>query len=149
MDPTPAEEALLDRVGVVFDTLDPVPGWIDEAARVAFTMRDLDAALIPLVDSVATTAVREHLDDGDSQWISFALDDLEIDVGSQRGRDGWRLVGQVTGPIEVLTVQTMSTSRQVAVDEFGRFRADVDAGTMCLRARTADGRTLRTQWVLL
>ncbi len=143
---TDLDEILLNQVAAVYDQLDPVPELVREAARGAFELRDLDAELVPLVESLATTAVRGGDED---QLVSFALDGLEIDLGSHRGRHGWQLVGQVTGDVTSMTVQTMAGSESVDVDGYGRFRAAVSARTLCLRLETPDGRQLRTQWVTL
>jgi hypothetical protein len=142
--PDPDAE-LLAIVSSVYNSLDPVPELVSQAARAAFELRDLDAQLLPLVESVATTAVRGEQD----QWVSFALDGLEIDLGSHRDSHGWRLTGQVTGRVSAMTVQTMAGSQDVEVDDYGRFRAAVNARTLCLRLQTPDGRRMRTQWVTL
>jgi hypothetical protein len=143
---TDPDEILLHQVAAVYDQLDPIPELVREAARAAFELRDLDAELVPLMESLATTAVRGGDED---QLVSFALDGLEIDLGSHRGRHGWQLVGQVTGDVTSMTVQTMAGSESVDVDGYGRFRAAVSARTLCLRLETPDGRQLRTQWVTL
>ena len=143
--PPDPDERLLSRLGSMYDELDPVPDVVSEAARAAFILRDLDAELIPLVESLATTFVRGESDN----WLSFALEDLEIDLGSRRERHGWQIVGQVTGAVREMFVHTMAGSEQVAVDSLGRFRAEVSARTLSLRLTTPDGRRLRTEWVSL
>jgi hypothetical protein len=80
--PVDPDELVLEQVRSVFEALDPVPHDVSQAARAVFWLRDLDAELIPLVESMGTTAVRGT----DDQWVSFALDDLEIDLGSRRRR---------------------------------------------------------------
>jgi hypothetical protein len=145
LSPHDPDEELLADVASVYDQLDPVPEVVTEAARAAFILRDLDAELIPLVESLGTTLVRGE----DDAWLSFALEGLEIDLGSRRERHGWRIVGQVTGAVQEMTVQTMSGSEPVDVDAHGRFRTAVSARTLSLRLTTADGRRLRTQWVSL
>lgn len=139
------DEAALDAVAAVFDQLDPVPETVHEAALAAFGVRDLDAELIPLVEAEATTPVRGDED----AWLSFALGEVEIDLGSRRQRNGWQLVGQVTGAVRELAVQTLAGVEPVDVDAHGRFRAAVSARTLSLRLVTPDGRRLRTQWVSL
>ncbi|WP_426567006.1 hypothetical protein ACPPVT_10905 [Angustibacter sp. McL0619] len=143
--PPDPDERLLSRLGSMYDELDPVPDVVSEAARAAFILRDLDAELIPLVESLATTFVRGESDN----WLSFALEDLEIDLGSRRERSGWQIVGQITGAVQEMTVHTLAGSEPVAVDEMGRFRAEVSARTLSLRLTTPDGRRLRTEWVSL
>jgi hypothetical protein len=144
MPPDP-DERLLAQLGSVYDQLDPVPDVVGEAARAAFILRDLDAELIPMVESMATTLVRGDAD----TWMSFALEDLEIDLGTRKERHGWQLVGQVTGAVTEMAVHTLAGSEPVAVDAFGRFRAEVSARTLSLRLTTPDGRRLRTEWVSL
>lgn len=140
------DEPVLTAVSRVFDGLDPVPQPVTEAAQAVLALRDLDAELLPLVESVATTAVRGEEEDA---WLSFAVEGLEIDLGSRRERHGWRLVGQVTGEVSEMSVQTLAGSEPVDVDAHGRFRTEVSARTLSLRLTTADGRRLRTQWVSL
>lgn len=143
--PHDSDEQVLESVARVFDQLDPVPTDVSEAARAIFALRDLDAELMPLVESLATTAVRGD----DDAWLSFALEGLEIDLGSRRERHSWQLVGQVTGAVTEMSVRTMAGVESVEVDAFGRFRAAVSAPTLSLRVTTADGRQLRTEWVTL
>ncbi|GAB3596672.1 hypothetical protein GCM10027446_23870 [Angustibacter peucedani] len=145
LQPHDPDEQLLVQLGEVYHQLDPVPSLVTEAARAAFLVRDLDAELVPLVEQLATTAVRGD-EDG---WLSFALEDLEIDLGSRRERHGWQIVGQVTGAVRDLSVHTLAGSEPVAVDDHGRFAAAVSARTLSLRLTTLDGRRLRTQWVTL
>ena len=144
MPPDP-DELLLAHLGSVYDQLDPVPDVVSESARAAFILRDLDAELIPMVESMATTLVRGDAD----TWMSFALEGLEIDLGSRRDRHGWQLVGQVTGDVAEMAVHTLAGFEPVAVDSFGRFRTEVSARTLSLRLTTPDGRKLRTEWVSL
>ena len=139
------DDPVLEAVGSVFDQLDPVPETVSEAARAAFAVRDLDAELIPLVEAEATTPVRGDED----AWLSFAVEGVEIDLGSRRQRHGWQLVGQVTGAVRDLAVQTLAGVEAVDVDAHGRFRAAVSARTLSLRLTTPDGRRLRTEWVSL
>jgi hypothetical protein len=143
--PPDPDERLLTELAAMYDQLDPVPDVVSEAARAAFILRDLDAELIPLVESMATTLVRGESDN----WLSFALEGLEIDLGSRRERHGWALVGQVTGAVREMFVHTLAGVEPVAVDSMGRFRAEVSARTLSLRLTTADGRRLRTEWVSL
>ncbi len=145
LSPHDPEDTLLTDLGSVYHQLDPVPGLVSEAARAAFLVRDLDAELIPMVEALATTAVRGDED----SWLSFALDGLEIDLGSRRERHGWQIVGQITGAVRDLTVHTMAGMEPVAVDAHGRFSTAVTARTLSLRLTTLDGRRLRTQWVSL
>jgi hypothetical protein len=143
--PSDPDERLLAHLGSVYDQLDPVPDVVSEAARAAFILRDLDAELIPMVESMATTLVRGEAD----TWMSFALEGLEIDLGSRKERHGWQLVGQVTGAVAEMAVHTLAGFEPVNVDAFGRFRAEVSARTLSLRLTTPDGRRLRTDWVSL
>ncbi|MGN6613011.1 MAG: hypothetical protein ACTHLJ_14660 [Angustibacter sp.] len=143
--PDDAHDPVLDALAALHDQLDPVPDLVAQSARAVFELRDLDAELMPLIESVGTTLVRGD-DDG---WLSFAVEGLEIDLGSRRERHGWQLVGQVTGPVRELAVHTLAGTEPVDLDAHGRFRAAVSARTLSLRLTTADGRRLRTQWVSL
>jgi hypothetical protein len=143
--PPDPDDALLAHLSAVHDQVDPVPELVSEAARAVFGLRDLDSELIPLVESMATTAVRGDED----EWLSFALEGLEIDLGSRRERHSWHLVGQVTGDVQEMSVHTLAGDEPVEVDAHGRFRTAVSARTLSLRVTTPDGRRLRTQWVSL
>lgn len=138
-------DPLLDAVAALHDQLDPVPELVTQSARAVFGLRDLDAELLPLVESAGGTLVRGDED----SWLSFAVEGLEIDLGSRRERHGWQLVGQVTGPVRELAVHTLAGTEPVDLDDHGRFRTAVSARTLSLRVTTADGRRLRTQWVTL
>jgi hypothetical protein len=138
------EDQLLAQVAHIYQQLDPVPELVAKAARAAFELRDLDSQLIPLVDALSTTPVRS----GTAQnFMSFALDDLEVDLGGSADRFGWRLVGQIVGAVSTVVVQSFSGTEQVSVDEHGRFSLVISAPTLCLKIQTPDGRQLRTQWV--
>ncbi len=143
--PQDPDEQVLEHLADVYHQLDPVPGLVAESARAVFGLRDLDSELVPLVEQAASTAVRGEQDG----WVSFAVDGLEIDLGSRRERHGWHIVGQVTGGVRELSVHTLAGAEPVAVDDHGRFSAAVSARTLSLRLTTSDGRRLRTQWVSL
>ncbi len=138
------EDRLLVEIANIYQQLDPVPELVAKAARAAFELRDLDSQLIPLVDALSTTPVRG----GTAQnFVSFALEDLEVDLGGSADRFGWRLVGQVIGAVSTVAVQSFSGMERVSVDEHGRFSLVISAPTLCLKIQTPDGRNLRTQWV--
>lgn len=143
--PEDGDEPVLAALASVYDQLDPVPPLVSEAARAAFELRDLDAEVMPLVESTAMTLVRGD----DDSWLSFAVEDLEIDLGARRELQGWQLVGQVTGAVRELTVHTLVGTQTVDVDAHGRFATAVSARTLSLRLTTPDGRRLRTEWVTL
>jgi hypothetical protein len=143
--PPSEEDAVLAALGQVYDQLDPVPDYVDEGARAVFELRDLDAQLIPLLELEATTLVRGATD----HWFTFALDGLEVELGAHRGRSTWELVGQVSGAVREMVVQTLTGAQPVAVDELGRFTATVSAPTLRLRLVTDAGKALRTEWVTL
>ncbi|GAB3694363.1 hypothetical protein [Angustibacter aerolatus] len=148
----PEDALLLAALGDLHDQLDPVPEHVRLAARAAIELRDLDAELLPLLEAEAGALVRgEPAAPGSrtDHWFSFALDDVEVELGARRGRTGWDLVGQVSAPVRALSVQTMTETDQVPVDELGRFSATVSAPTLRLRLVTPSGRALRTEWVTL
>ncbi len=137
---------LSELISSIFHQIDPVPEVVSKAARAAFEFRDLDAELIPLVDSLQTISVRsEHHEN----FISFALADLEIDISGSADRFGWHVLGQIAGPVSTVMVQTFTGAEPVSIDEYGRFSTVISAPTLCLRINTPDGRRLRTQWVTL
>jgi hypothetical protein len=143
-------EVVLLAVGEVFDQVDPPPPHVEEAARAAFTTRTIDEELLPLLQGHQLTPVRAQpvLDDA-QRWFSFADDQLEVEVGARRERHGWALIGQVTGPVASVWVQTLSELAPVDVDELGRFDATVSAGPVRLKLQSEGGRRVRTDWVTL
>lgn len=143
-------EMVLLAVADVFDQVDPPPAHVGEAARMAFSTRTLDEELLPLLQSQQLTAVRAQpmLDDA-QRWFSFADEQIEVEVGARRERHGWVLVGQATGPVESLWVQTLTELEPVQVDELGRFDVIVSAGPVRLKLLEAGGRRVRTDWVTL
>jgi hypothetical protein len=143
-------EVVLLAVGEVFDQVDPPPLHVEEAARAAFSTRTIDEELLPLLQGQQLTPVRAQpmLDDS-QRWFSFADDQLEVEVGARRERHGWALIGQVSGPVQSIWVQTLTELEPVDVDDLGRFDATVSAGPVRLKLLSARGRRVRTDWVTL
>lgn len=143
-------EVVLLAVAEVFDQVDPPPAHVEEAARAAFSTRTLDEELLPLLQGQTLTPVRaEPATDDAQRWFSFADSQLEVEVGARRERHGWALIGQVTGPVESIWVQTLTELEPVEVDELGRFDATVSAGPVRLKLQVMCGRRVRTDWVSL
>lgn len=144
---SPVDQRLLQRLGALFDQVDPPPAASYAAARSALSMRDPDAELIALVEQSAVAAVRGPT----HHAFTFAVDGFEIELAATRASRGWALVGQLTtaSAVDAVTVQTPASRTTVALDDLGRFQAEVPVGPVMLRLLVADERVLGTEWVCL
>jgi hypothetical protein len=148
--PWESDEALLGRLGAVFDELDPTPPEVVTEARALFGLRRLDEELAELVrdsaeDRGGLLVVRGE---GDVRLISFETGPVTVELQvTERGavRD---LVAQVTGAALVgAEVETSAGRRDVPIEDSLFTVEDVPAGLLRLRLRTAAGRHLVTSWV--
>lgn len=150
-----ADDALVERLRSVAGSVDAVPEHVVEAARAAFSLRDLDARLAELVsdsldldDRVGAGPVLRG--EGSPRSLTFETGDVSVDV-EVSGYDGRRrvvglAVGVSPGP---LTVEYDDGSVVHAdVDDLGRFAADVPAGRARLRLAAQD-RPVITAWTTI
>jgi hypothetical protein len=134
---------------------DHVPDEVRAAAYQAFAWRDPDARLAALVADSADPD-REQLapirDAGHPRLLTFARDDISIDVEVDEGTDSINLVGQLApvGPGKI-AVDHGGRTTEARADALGRFHVDgVARGPVRLRCTLdATGETVQTEWILL
>ena len=149
-EPYETDEALLGRLRLVVDQLDPVPGHLAEGAEALLGLRRLDEELAELVRDSAEEqgrllAVRGE---GDVRLISFETGPVtvELQVTERGGRRD--LVAQVSGTAVVRAEVETAGGRTPVVVEDSLFTVEgAPAGLLRLRLLTAAGRDLVTSWV--
>jgi hypothetical protein len=135
---------LLDLVGQVLDSTDPVPPDAVAAARSAdWASIDADLAELTFDSLLDESAVALRDVDSHLRSLTYIAGDrtVEIDVTADE------VVGRVepAGDIPVEVVQRTGR-RQVRVDDLGRFRAPVGPGPLRLQLSLPGGPTT-TPWV--
>ena len=158
-EPPAADEALVERLRAAARTGDGVPDHVLEAARAAFTLRDLDAELAQLVsDSADATGVggaarpEPVLMRGDEEprTLTFEAGSVTVDLEITAVDGLRRVVGIAAGarPGE-LTVEYDDGNRVGGpLDELGRFALEVPPGRVRLRIPAA-GTPVLTPWTTL
>jgi len=151
---SPNPDPLDDDLRRVVAAVDPVPGPVLDAARVAFTWRTVDEELAALVaDSAATLGLTAGVRSapGGPRLLTFEAPSLaiEVEVDEEGGR---RLLGQLVPPqpgeVEVLTPDGAVVA--VIADPLGRFLAeDVPAGPLRLVVTGPGGLRVATSWTTL
>lgn len=140
------DDELLDRLRLAAQVHDPVPADVLVAARGAFALRTLDEELADLLfDSLLDEDLVGVRGSGPRQ-LSFAADELAIDVDV----DEHGIVGQLAGPGAAgVELQTPDASVGAEVDDLGRFFLDrLPVGPFRLRIDLGD-RRVTTEWVNL
>jgi len=149
-EPYGTDEALLGRLRLVVDELDPPPPHLAEGAKALLGLRRLDEELAELVRDSAEEhgrllAVRGE---GDVRLISFETGPVTVELQvTERGglRD---LVAQVAGTAVVRAeVETAAGRSPVPVEDSLLTLDGAPAGLLRLRLLTAAGRDLVTSWV--
>lgn len=148
--PEESDGALLRRLRLVLDEVDPVPPQVVEDARPLLALRRLDEELAELVRDSAEERGRllTVRGEGDIRLISFETGPVtvELQVTERAGRRD--LVAQVSGTVLARAeVETGGGRQQVAVED-SLFTLDgAPAGLLRLRLLTATGNDLVTSWV--
>lgn len=138
-------DELLDELRRAFETLDPPPPKLLEAARAAFAFRDPDASLAELTAETSPAGAGLR---GTARLLTFAGENVTVEL-------------QVSpaGPVRVLTGR-LSPARPAAlrvrhsrgethaeVDGSGHFTASgIPAGQMMLHFTLPDATTVVTSW---
>ena len=149
-EPYETDEALLDRLRLVVDELDPMPMHIADGGKALLGLRRLDEELAELVRDSAEE--RDRLlavrGEGDVRLISFETGPVTVELQvTERGslRD---LVAQVSGTAVLRAEVETATGRSPVPVEDSLFSVDgAPAGLLRLRLLTAAGRDLVTSWV--
>jgi hypothetical protein len=122
-----SDEVLVERLREIARAADPVPAHVDELARAALATRTLDELARLLSDSDEGAAVLTRGEAGTTRLLSFATDDVAIEVQLETLGDGTVAVrGLVRGPAVpaptgVLVVVRGGPTRTVDTDEGGFF----------------------------
>jgi hypothetical protein len=150
------DEAVFEELRGLVARADPVPERLQEAARIAFTWRTIDAELAELMQDSAeldagALALRSAA--AGPRLLSFesprAAIEAEVTVTGPRER---RLAGQILPPVAAtVTLEQAGVRLSVEADELGRFAFDrVAAGPARLRAALPDGgMEVATPWTTL
>jgi hypothetical protein len=136
--------------------LDPVPADAIAAARAAFVWRTIDAELAELTyDSLLEGEEEKELagvrGPATARSLTFASDDLTVELDASAVGAGRRLVGQLVPPQPgEVEVRHAGGTVTVPADELGRFSADVAAGPVSLHCRGGRSPTpVTTDWVIV
>jgi hypothetical protein len=145
------DEAVFAELRDLIARADPVPERLDEAARVAFTWRTIDAELAELLheDSKELAGVRG--DDSGPRHLTFAAGDVELELMLGGDRDT-RIDGQLVPPAAatVLLQATDGTREEIRTDDLGRFAfMAVAARRIRVAVRPDAGAALVTPWLAL
>lgn len=142
-------EARLRRIA---GEADPVPPEVVHAARLALSLRDLDAELAELVADTAVTGltgVRGGQDD--PRLLTWRSGELTVELQVSETVDGLELRGQVSDtapPVEVGVEDEQGTRRALTLDRHGSFAvAGVAPGRLRLRVTDTSGRRIVTGWL--
>ncbi|MGQ0848965.1 MAG: hypothetical protein ACT4OP_07590 [Actinomycetota bacterium] len=155
--PTPDEpgaqlqaDRVLGTLGRALERIDPVPTWVTDAARAALSWRTIDAELAELTfDSASAGSMAGMRAELTDRQMTFAAPGVEIEVmvvGDTR-----RLVGQLVPPQSAeVSLETDDGRAAGLADTLGRFSFEgVRPGRVRLSIRTAESRTVFTEWVLI
>ncbi|HET7902452.1 MAG TPA: hypothetical protein VFL59_14820 [Candidatus Nanopelagicales bacterium] len=140
------------RLRAMATEADPPPSLVYEAARAAFSLRDLDAELAELVaDSlVDDPAVLTRAVVSDVRMLSFECGDVvvELDVETDPLSRLVRLSGLAVGAVGAVTIVRADDRSSVDLADGGRFVADgISPGPLRLELTTPDGRRVTTSWI--
>jgi hypothetical protein len=154
-----SDDELLAHLRRLAAEADPVPDLVTEEARAAIEARDLDAALADLVADSSGDGGQEvfepvrqaaSAEPGD-RILSFDGHGVHLDVAVSDDDAGRTVIGQLAGAAGPAELESPGLPRiRVEADELGRFIvAEVPAGPVRLRCRSADGTLIVTSWVSL
>jgi hypothetical protein len=146
------DERLEVRLRALATEADPVPNLVHDAARAAFTMRDLDAELAVLVadSAVDDPAVITRSLVSDVRMLSFECADVtvELDVDTDPMTHLVRLRGLAVGATGDVVIVRTDSRTPTPLDVDGRFDTpEIPAGPVRLELTTPDGRRVTTSWV--
>jgi len=150
------DDELVADLRRIVSAADGPPASVLDAARAAFSTRELDGELARLIGdsraAIGFDTVRAEPAPAQGHWLlSFAGGGVQVDmeVTEQAGRIS--LVGQFIGASgDDYVLETPRGRRPMEVDELGRFIVDGLAHSpVRLRCRAADGAPVTTVWVTI
>lgn len=145
-----ADDELMNVLRTAAQRVDPVPEDVTLRARSAIAYRRIDAELGHLTADSLAGAGAMRSESATERLLTFAADDLEVEVEVTNEGDRRRLVGQLIPTARArISIRHADVTDDITTDELGRFRAVVGAGPVSLRATWPDGRAVETQWVLV
>ncbi len=140
------DDQLLARIAEMLEMADPMPDAVVEAAKAVFTWRTIDAELAALQFDSATEELVGVRSAETVRQLTFAADDLEIEVTVLSDR----IVGQLVPPQPgEITLRDRSGESSAQTDGLGRFTIErIPRGPVRLTCGLAD-RTVQTEWTIL
>ena len=148
--PADADDELMNILSAAAQRVDPVPEDVTLRARSAIAYRRIDAELARLTADSLAGAGAMRSEAATERLLTFAADDLEVEVEVTPEGDRRRLIGQLVPTATArVSIRHADVTDDITTDELGRFRGVVGAGPISLRATWPDGRAIETQWVLV
>lgn len=144
------ENELQELLAKALDAADPVPDFVTEAAKAAYTWRTIDAELAELVfDSLGQEPVGVRGAESARQ-VTFRAPGVEIEM-MVLAEGKRRLVGQLVPPQEAaVELRHGDTVRDARTDSLGRFSFDsVPTGPVQVVVSTSDGSRVVTDWMVV
>ncbi|MEO8829137.1 carboxypeptidase regulatory-like domain-containing protein [Lapillicoccus sp.] len=143
---------LLERLGRIAGTVDPVPDDVVQAAKEMFGLRDPMAVLMETVDQdEALAAVRGKVGP-QMHFFEYGTVAVDLEVSTHEGFAS--VLGVVTTPPSsgdgsgVVSLQTSGASFDTAVGSDGRFSfVRIPAGMLRLRIELPGEPRMTTRWV--
>ncbi|CAL9548350.1 hypothetical protein SUDANB95_04343 [Actinosynnema sp. ALI-1.44] len=137
------DDELVERLRSIANRVDPVPDWVERAARAALTTRRLDEELAELVHDSWDAPQLVRSGEDDVHLLAFETGDVSVDVQAEGG--GLRaLVGGVSGEV---VVETPVGQRRVGIGPDGWVAVpELPHRTVRLRLTREDGRAVVTPW---
>ncbi len=132
--------------GFEFDEADdPVPPGVDENSKWLHTFTQLDAELAELVSDSATSRPVGVRGSGGSRRITYAADDVEIEIEvAAIGQGNLAISGQVLPSMDgEVRIVVADASQTALIDEFGRFRFGQISAGLALVVIEGESHTIR------
>ncbi|GAA3218590.1 hypothetical protein [Actinocorallia longicatena] len=141
-------EDLLRTLHRDFQSLDPVPAGLTEAAKAAFAFRDPDARLATLVSATALTSAGLR---SATRLVTFTTGETTITVEVTPTGPTRSLTGTLApAAAALLTVHSPTAAVRAPLDPGGRFIADdIPSGLVMLHLSLPDGTSIVTNWTRL
>jgi hypothetical protein len=147
-----SHDRMEDRLRALAIEADPVPELVYDAARAAFSLRDLDAELAVLVadSAVDNPALVTRSVVSDVRMLSFECGavTVELDVDTDPTTHLVRLRGLAVGATGTVVIVRADGRTAMPLDDDGRFdSSEIPSGPVRLELTTPDGRRVTTSWV--